>query len=486
MTNDTAGSVLSGPEAGARVIRGGAARVAAYGASVALAAATSVVLLRYLGVERFGVFATVGAIIGVVAGATDAGLGIVGNRELARAGGADRLRVLNALVALRLLLTPAGTLAAVAFAIVAGYDRVVVLGILLAGAGVVVLNVHVTLAQLLAVDLRLVVLSGLDLARAALTFAGVAVLAAAGAGLLSFFGVGIGVALVLLAITPFIIPAARNCRPQAGRVMWTLLRTAAPLGLALAMNVVYFRVLVVVTSLVGTATAVGHFGTSFRIIELLAALPYVLLSAALPMLAVDAQEDVGRFVRVGVRLTETALTVGLGLALLTASLAEPVVLLVGGEPYRGAAPVLQIQALALVPLFLATAWTLILVALGSMRALAFANAGALVLVVGVGIPLVAADGARGAAVAAVTAEAVLAAAIGVVLTRVAPGQLRIPERAPRVLAAAAAGAATAVVVPHALLSGVAAGAVYSTALVLLRAVPPELTEQVRALKRMKG
>lgn len=481
---DGSTTVLRDAEAGARVIRGGVARVVAYGASVALAAATSVILLRELGVVAFGVFATVTAIVGVVAGVTDAGLGAVGNRELARVTGRRRVAALEDVVVLRLLLTPTGTVAAAGFALAMGYGSTVVVGVLLAGFGLTLLNVHLTLVQLLAVDLRLTAVAVLEVLRAALTLGAVAAAAALDAGLLWYFAVGIAVGGALLALTPLVVRQARLVRPRPRRSALELLREAAPLAVVVALNVVYFRALVVVTSQVGTPVDAGLYGASFRIVEMLAALPYLLLSTALPILAVDVQSHPERYARVQGRMTEAALIVGLGTAIVTAASAETVVPALGGDEYRAAVDVLRIQAFALVPLFLVTSWTLGAVARGTTRPLVLANAAGLVLVVVVGVALVAAYGAEGAAVAAVGGEVALAALVYAAGAGRGRGAgAASAGRVVRVLAAGVLAAAVAYALPWPLVAAVAAAVVYVVLLLVLRALPPELAEQVRRLAR---
>jgi hypothetical protein len=74
------GDVLHTPAAGRLVIRGAAVRGLGYGVGVLLVAAASVFLLRYLGVEDFGRFATIMSLIAIMSGVTDAGLTAVGAR----------------------------------------------------------------------------------------------------------------------------------------------------------------------------------------------------------------------------------------------------------------------------------------------------------------------------------------------------------------------------------------------------------------------
>lgn len=466
---------------GARVIRGGAIRAAGYGVSVLLAAATSVLLLRHLGVEDFGLYGVVAALLGIVASLTEGGLSIVGARDLALLPpGARRRELLGNLVVLRVALTAAGVLAAGGFALAAGYDDVIVAGTLLAGLGVLLLNVQVTVSLPLRVELRMGAVTAVEVLNQAATCALVAALVVSGASLLAFFGVQIAVGTLAVAATVALVGAAA-VRPRAsGAVLRPLVREALPLAAAVAMNVVYLRLLVVLVSLLATDVATGLFATSFRVFEMLVGLPTLVLSIALPALAVHVADDRARFAYGFQRLTEVALLAGLFQAVVVAAMAEPAIVLLYGEEYRGAGPILAIQAAALVPLFLGQAWTLGLVALRRQRAVALANAAALVFVFVAGGILVAAEGAEGAAVAAVATETVLALALLALLVRserdVAPrlGFLWRPA------AATLAGLVPLVALDRTgWVEGPLAAAAFAVAAIATRALPPEVLPALR-------
>ena len=92
----------------------------------------------------------------IVSGITDAGLTAVGARELAlREPGESRRRLLENLIGLRLILTPVGVVGAVLFALLAGYDRTLVIGTVLAGVGLVSIKTQATLMLPLSVELRI-------------------------------------------------------------------------------------------------------------------------------------------------------------------------------------------------------------------------------------------------------------------------------------------------------------------------------------------
>ena len=409
--------LLRAPEAGRLVIRGAAVRGLGYGAGVLLVAAASVFLLRYLGVAEFGRFATIMSLIAIASGVTDAGLTAVGARDLPLRPRVAQPRLLANLLGLRLLLTPLGVLGATVFALVAGYDDELVLGTLLAGAGLVLVNAQATMMLPLQVDLRIGRLTAAEVMRQALTVAGIVALVAAGASLLPFFAVPVIVGVGVLAASPLLVGPNLVFRPALERSEWrSLLREALPLAASLVMSVIYFRVLIILVSLISTAKETGLYATSFRVFEILFGLPTLVLTVALPVLAV-AHDDRARLRYVLQRMTEVGAIAAAFLAVLIVIVARPMIELLGGSEYADAAPILRIQAFALAAVFLGQVWQLALISIRRQSALVLANGVALVLVLALGIPLVAAYDAIGAAIAAVVAEAALATALFVLLSR---------------------------------------------------------------------
>ena len=321
-TDDLTLDLLRTPEAGGRVVRGGLIRGVGFGISTALGLATAVLLLRHLGVTDFGRYATVMAVLGIVAGITDAGLTAVGSREISVARtAADRARILNNLLVLRVLGASLGVLAAVGFTAVAGYEGAVIAGTAIGGVGVVLISAQSMLTVPIWVGLRIVSLTALEVLRNLLTLAGVAVLVLAGAGLLPFFGVQVVVAVALIPVTLVLARVGvRFGRGVRRTVLMQLLRETLPLAVAFAMSVIYFRVLVVLVSLLSTEVETGLFGTSFRIFEMLLGLPALILSVALPLLSVAGDEDDSRLRRALQSMTEASLLIA---TLLVIGIAHP-------------------------------------------------------------------------------------------------------------------------------------------------------------------
>jgi O-antigen/teichoic acid export membrane protein len=302
------------------------------------------------------------------------------------------------------------------------------------------------------------------------------VLVLIGAGLLPFFGVQVAVAVVLIPFTLLLarvgLRFARGVRRPV--VVW-LLRETLPLAVAFAMSVIYFRVLVVLVSLLSNETETGLFGTSFRIFEMLLALPALILSVALPLLSVAGDEDDARLRRGLQSMTEAALLIAALLVVVIAILADPGIRLVGGDEYAGAASVLRIQALALMPLFLVQTWQLGLIAGRAQRALAIANGLALALVFVLGLAFVPSGGAEAAAWVAVGAETALALFLWISLDRMRAGGAPSLRFAWKVAAAGGlAGAAGYVLRDSPVVSAVVATGLFVAVALVTRAVPPDV------------
>jgi O-antigen/teichoic acid export membrane protein len=330
----------------------------------------------------------------------------------------DRRDLLAHLITLRLLLTPLGVVGATLFAVIAGYDHTMVYGTILSGIGLVLVSTQATLMLPLAVELKYVRLTAAELIKQTVTVAGMGVLVITGASLLPFFTLQIVVGLVVVLSTPVIVGRPWWHRPRAGRrQLRMLVREALPMATALALNVIYFRTLVIIASLIATAVETGYVATSFRIFEILLGVPTIVMGVALPVLSAAGEEGGGRLHYVIQRMSEVGLAGSMFLAVMTVFLARPVIVLLGGDQYTGAASVLRIQGFSLVGLFLGQAWQLGLVSIRRQRDVAVANGIALVIVIGLGLTLIPWLGADGAGAAAVAGETLLASILLFMLHR---------------------------------------------------------------------
>ena len=486
MTSGAAGAPPD-DDVGARVVQGGFARSAGFVATNLLSVGGAVLLLRYLGLDDFGRFGVVMALVNIVYGISDAGLSLTGSRELAiLPDDKARRTMLSHLLAMRIALTSVGVLAAVGFAVLAGYDSELVVGTAVAGVGIFLASVQSSMLLPLNVELRNTRIAINEVLRQAVLVAAFGVLTLAGAGLIAFFAAQVFVGCVLLLATLVLLERRHFAVPRwSGRQMRALLGVALPIAIANVLGIMYMRILVILMSLLAASEAeVGNYVTSTRVVELVAGLPFLLVSVVLPVQAVAALHDPERVRYITARMTETMAVGGLLVALFVSFAAAPIVLVLGGDEYAGAVPVLQIQCLGVVAIFLAAAWNPAIVALGHAKSLIATTGAGLLVVVVAGVVLIPPYDAQGAAVAAALADLALCVATYIALRRSSPRAQLAGGRLARIALAAVPAIAVGLVpgVPDAL-SAVAASAVFVGAALALKAIPSELLDGARALRQ---
>jgi O-antigen/teichoic acid export membrane protein len=478
--------VLSGPDVGTLVVRGGLQRATGFAAINLITAFAAVLLLRHLGVDNFGRYGTVMALLTIVQGISDAGLSMTGSRELSLCRTEREKRDLLAhLVGLRIVLSGGGVLFAVVFAVAVGYARTLVEGTALAGGGIFLLSVQSGLLLPLVVELENWRLAINDVLRQFVLVLCFVALTLAGASLLPFFGAQLGAALVVLLITPLLLLH----RGQLVAPRWTvgqIRRLAAqtlPLAISGVLSVLYFRLLVILMSVLeGSAAQIGYYVTSARIIEIFLGLPVMLVGVVLPVLSVSSRDNTARLNYVTLRMTQTLGLLGVLLALILGVGARPIILILGGPQYLHAASVLQIQCVALITIFITGAWTTTLVGVGRTRALALSTAIGVAAVAAFGGALIPPLGAKGAAIAAVAADIVFCAAIFVSMRSAGAATALTPGPFIRIALSAAPAAALAGLspLPQAVNTVLAAGSFMVLAW-RLGALPVELSARVRTL-----
>jgi O-antigen/teichoic acid export membrane protein len=404
--------VLTSSDAGGKVIRGSALRVGANAIGLVLGLVTAALLLRHLGVEESGRYVTVLSLVGIATSVVDTGLNVSASKDLTVRASEERRTLLANIVGQRILVAAAALVILVAFSLLAGYPREMVVGTALAGAGILLVAIANSILVPLSVELRNGGLALIELVRAGVTMVGVALLVVVGAHLTPFFAVQIAVGLSVLAAVPLLVGRAGVVVPRFDRgEQRLLLRTALPIAAALALGQIYFRLVIVLMSLISSAEQTGYFGGSLRAMEALTVVPILVAGVALPLMTAAARDDRARLRYAIEGLSEGAVIAGVLIVVVTLRAAEPVMKAIGGAAFAPAGDVLRIQVVALLFIALYQIWTVALVALGQQRQLILTNALGLLAVGVFAAVLVPPLGAKGGAIASVLADAVLASLI---------------------------------------------------------------------------
>lgn len=469
--------VLDLPTAGGKVIRGSVFRVSAYAGGMLFGVLGAALMTRHLGAADFGRYVTVTSVVAVAAGLTEAGLLNIGVREYSIREGAPRELFLRNLLGIRLVVTCAGTVLAIAFSVAAGYTPEMIIGTFLVGVSLVFTILQQTVGIPLSAELRLGWLSVLDLLRQLATVIGIALLVLTGAGLLPFFAIQVPIGVGVLGLTVLLVRGRGSLWPALTRAEWARIKDAVlPYAAASAVGALYGYLAIIILSLVSTAQETGYFGAAFRIFLILAGVPALLAGSAFPILARAARDDHARLAYANQRLWDISLIVGSGIALATLVGAPLAIDLIAGSQFDASVDVLRVQAFALVPSFILVAWGIALLALARFRGILVANVVALLASAITTLALAPSYGAFGASFATLAGDTCLAVSYGIVLMRRNP-EFRVSlELVPRVALAYGIGMCALLLPSSTSVRLVAATATYLAALVALRAVPPEIWE----------
>lgn len=474
------GDILASREAGGRFLRGGSLRVMAYGAGLLVGLLATPLVTRHLGPADWGHYITVSSVIFIAVSLTEGGVGSLGVREYANGNERAQRELIGNLLGLRIALSLAAAMCAIGFALLVGYPSVLVEGIALASVGVMLETLRATLGIVLTVRLRLGWLAVTDFTGQFVTALLMVILVVAGARLLPFLAVSSGTAVATLAVTTVLVRREVRFVPSFSPARWrSLLAGSLLYAAATSLGVIYFRIVVVAVSLLANKKQDGYFGLSFRIIDIINGIPWLLVASAFPILA-RAALDEDRLRYALQRLFDGSLVIG-GLFSLCVIIGAPFAVdVVGGGAFHPSIGVLRILGIGVTGTFLVATWSYTLLTLHMYRELILVNGLAVILAVVLCLALIPGDQARGAGVVTATLELALAAGYATALGR-RRADLRPSLRLlPRIGLALAIGLAMGALLPlPAVAATILAALAMLASLFAMRAVPAEFLQALR-------
>jgi O-antigen/teichoic acid export membrane protein len=467
--------VLDTPAAGGLVIRGSVLRVLGFALGTLLAAVSTVLLTRHLGVTGFGQYTTIISVVTVIGTLTDLGMTNLGTREYAVREGQDREHLMRDILGLRVVVSSIAVLLATAFAVAAGYTATRILGTAIAALGFGLVSVQTTLAVPLYARLRLGQTTALELLRQTVWVGLLIILILLGAGLLPLLAATVPAALVMVIVTIVITRRHAPLRPAVRPNVWVrLMRDWIAFSLATGVAAIYVFTTQIVTSLATNGHQNGLFAASFRVFVVVASIAMLMVSVAFPVLARAARDDRERLRYAVQGIFEVLLILGVAAAVTVVAGAKPIIAVIAGPHYAGEAAPLRIEGAALVASFLLPAWGIALISLHRHRALVIANLLALATTAALTLVLAKSHGAVGGAIASVCGEWIICGAYLLTLTR-GTSKMRLNSAIVIKVAAAAVPAFAVVALGLPSVTQLAASlVVYGGVILLVRAIPREL------------
>lgn len=375
------------------------------------------VVTRYLGPDDYGRYTLALMYMQLFGVLADVGLYTTVVREISKQPSRTEELVGNVLT-LRLLLAVGVIALAAAISLLLPYAPDVRVAILLAGAPLLFGMLTSTFVGILQSRLRMGRAVVGDVAGRAVALGLVVAVASLDLGFYAVMGAAGGGALATLAVTRVLTRRLASVRFRADRTVWrTLLVSALPLGLALAINALYFRADTLIISLYEPYEQVGLYTLAYRILELALVVGTVFLNTTFPLLSEAVARDEPRARRT-IQLS-TDLFVILGLPLLAGGLvlAPQVIELAGGDEFEDAAEPLRILLGAGALAWINGVFGYALIAKERQASALWLNASALTFNVGLNFLLIPRYGIVVAAVVTVASELVILGGSYVLMTR---------------------------------------------------------------------
>jgi O-antigen/teichoic acid export membrane protein len=439
---------------------------------------------RYLGLEAYGALTAATAFVGVLGPLTDIGISTIGARELAKRPD-ETERVMGSILTLGFVLA-LGAAGAGLIAMHAVYpgesNELVRQGIFLLllpfplaapvnAASAYFISQQKAYMGVIASVVGSLLTLGLLVAATLLDwgFRGI---------VLAYMATGLayGGSLVVLALREVRL---RPCFDVA--LLSQLLRWALPLGAALIAFSVYWKIDIVLLSLLSSSSEVALYGLAYKVIEALGALPFFVTVTLMPEFArlTDHQARLDEILQKAFSVMQVTIV---PLIVFFVIFAEEVIRLSGGSDFHEATLVLQILVVGVSASFLGALLAQALIALNYQTRLLVVLLFVLVVNVALNLVLIPPWGAHGAAAALLASEILVIGALIGVYRRI--GAIPKLHRAPQVLVAACVMAAVALA-PLPLLDSASAvlvlaiggsisAAVYVGLLYALKAMPREV------------
>jgi O-antigen/teichoic acid export membrane protein len=423
-----------------RVAYNTAVQVAGKAAGLGLAAASLALLTRYLGPSDYGKYTLAlmfSQVLGVLA---DVGLFTTVVREISRAPERTEELVGNALT-LRLLLAFVLVALAGLVSLALPYTPQVRVAIVLAGGPLVLGLLNSSLLAVFQARLLMDRATIADLVGRLAALALVALVVVLDLGFYAVIGAAAGGALATLVVTWRLTRPLVRVRFLRDLAVWRrLLVVSLPLGVALAINELYFRADTVIISVLRPYDDVGAYTLAYRILELALIVGTVFLTSVFPLLSAYVHGEQERMRTTVQRSWDVLVLAAVPVAAGGATLASSLVELVAGGDFGGSVTPLRILLAAGVLMLLNGLFGYTLIAAERQLNALWLNLAALAFNIGLNLALVPAYGIEAAALVTAGSEVLIFTGSFVLMRR----HLHFfPRPGPLVPALVAAGAMSA-------------------------------------------
>ncbi len=342
-------------------------------ADVFLGVLTLALVTRYLGQEQFGHFTTINAWLQVFAIIVDLGLYLTLLRQLATVSKEEQPKLINAIFSLRLITAAIILLTSIGIVWATPYPLIVKQGVTILALSYCAASLITVLTAIFQYNLhmRLIAVSSTVQKIITLLLTVAAIAYWPQSYLLPLLWVTVAATMIQLMIVIGAVQKISPLRFVIDRKWWQrILLISWPIALTTALNLVYFKMDTVILSWYRPAAEVGLYGASYRVLEIITTFPHMFMGLILaPLTAAWVAKDSDRLRSLWQRSWEFFALIVMPLITGGFVLAEPVMVLIAGPEFIGAAPILQILLLATGAIFFGVLFTYMVLVVGRQKAL---------------------------------------------------------------------------------------------------------------------
>ncbi len=186
-----------------------------------------------------------------------------------------------------------------------------------------------------------------------------------------------------------------------------LMKLALPLAFSVVLNMVYFKLDIIILSWFQPQEDVGIYGAAFKVLESLITFAAIFAGLLLPVMARYATKDRERFARIYRKGFDILSVFIVPLIVGTLFLAEPLIVLFGGEGYEKSGVVLQILIFAVGSIYFSHLFGNTVIALGHQKKIVWIYLSAAMAALVVNFTLIPLYSYYGAAVSSLICEGIV-------------------------------------------------------------------------------
>ncbi len=333
-------------------------------AEVLIGILTLGLITRYLGQTGFGYYTTATAILQLFIIVVDLGLYLTLLREISEKSEVEFIT--QNIFTMRLLTSAVFLVLAILVIALSPYSQEIKVGVFLLSFAFLFASLTSTLTALFQKFLQMIQIAALNLINKILLLTFVLIIVLKGLDLASIFIASSVAAAISFALLGFMLkrlPTPIRLRLQFNWPYWKHVMTMTwPLAVTTALNLIYFKADTVILSLYQSQEAVGLYGASYRVLEIIATFPHMFMGLVMPLLTASwIEQNTARLTAVWQKAFSFFAFLTLPLITGTLIVGTPLMVLIAGTGFETSGSLLKILMLATALIFFGTLYTYMVV-----------------------------------------------------------------------------------------------------------------------------